>query len=103
MRNLLLFPLVVLAACASTSPKDLEKMSTVDVCYLGVVEPDKRSAVDAEINRRKANCMDHEAEMKKMADQELRAGGSGPAGTEAAKGAGMTGPSSNMGGGMGRY
>ena len=56
MRALLLFPLVVLAACASTSPKDLEKMSTVDVCYLGVVEPDQRAMVDAEIDRRKADC-----------------------------------------------
>ena len=55
------------------------------------------------MQRRKANCMDHEAELKKMAEQEMRAGGSGPQGTEAAKAPGMGGPSSGSGAGMGRY
>ena len=104
MRALLALPLFAIAACASTtSPKDVEKMSTVEACYLGVVEPDKKPMVDAEMQRRKANCMDHEAELKKMADQEMRAGGSGPQGTDAARAAGMGGPSSGSGTGMGRY
>jgi hypothetical protein len=107
MRSFLLLPLAVLAACAtSTSPKDLEKMSTVDVCYLGIVEPDTKAMVDTEMARRKANCQDYEAELKKMADLELRAGGSGPQGTDAAKagGVGMGGASSNSGRmGGGRY
>src|SRR5439155_8824839 len=97
----LALPLLALAACAATSPKDVEKMSTVDACYLAMVEPEKKAMVDAEINRRKANCMDHEAELKKMADLEMRAGGSGPQGTDAAKASGYgVAPS---GGGMGRY
>ena len=102
MRALLLFPLLAIAACASTSsPKDLEKMSTVDACYLAMMEPEKKPMVDTEMQRRGANCMDHEAELKKMADQEMRAGGSGPQGTDAAKSSGYgVAPS---GGGMGRY
>ena len=101
MRALLVLPLVAIAACASTSPKDVEKMSTVEACYLAVVEPDKKPMVDAEMQRRRANCADHEAELKKMADQEMRAGGSGPQGTDAAKSSGYgVAPS---GGGMGRY
>lgn len=102
MRAFLLFPVVALAACASTpTAKDLEKMSTLDACYLGIVEPDIKPLVDAEMQRRKANCQDHEAELKKMADQELRAGGQGPSGTEAAKSAAQ--PGGMGGGGMGRY
>jgi hypothetical protein len=103
MRAVLALPLLALAACAATSPKDVEKMSTVDACYLAMVEPEKKAMVDAEINRRKANCMDHEAELKKMADLEMRAGGSGPQGTDAAKAPGMGGPSSGNSTGMGRY
>ena len=103
MRALLALPLFAIAACAGTSPKDVEKMSTVDACYLAMVEPEKKATVDAEMQRRKANCMDHEAELKKMADQEMRAGGSGPQGTDAARAAGMGGPSSGSGTGMGRY
>jgi hypothetical protein len=102
MRALIVLPLVALAACASTSPKDLEKMSTVDVCYMGMMEPEKQAAVDAEMARRKEYCQDHTAELKKMADLEMRAGGSGPQGTDAARSApGMGGASSNTGGGMG--
>lgn len=101
MRALLLFPVVALAACAGAQPKDIEKMSTVDACFLAMMEPDKKPMVDADMQRRKENCMDHEAELKKMADQEIRAGG-GPAGMDAAKAAGV--PSGGMGsGGMGRY
>ena len=103
MRALQAFPLVALAACAATSPKDVEKMSTVDACYLAMVEPEKKPMVDAEMQRRKANCMDHEAELKKMAEQELRAGGSGPQGTDAARTPGVGGPGGSAGGGMGRY
>jgi hypothetical protein len=99
MRALLLFPVVALAACAGATPKDVEKMSTVDACYLAMMEPDTKPMVDAEMQRRKANCMDHAAELKKMADQEIRAGG-GPQGTEAAKGSGYGAAPS---GGMGRY
>jgi len=95
MRALLLCPVVVLAACASATPKDVEKMSTVDACYLAMMEPEKKPMVDAEMQRRKANCMDHEAELKKMADAEMRAGGTAP---------GASGGGERQGGmGGGRY
>ena len=96
MRALLVFPLLALAACAATSPKDLEKMSTVDACYLAMMEPEKKPMVDAEMQRRRANCADHEAELKKMADVEMRAGGAGPAGASVTGGA-----AKSSGGGMG--
>lgn len=104
MRAFLLFPLVIIAACASTSPKDLEKMSTLDACYLAMMEPDKKPMVEAELQRRNANCEQYSAELKKMADQEIRAGG-GPSGMDAAKSAGApTSSGGGMGGGgMGRY
>src|SRR5262245_22305738 len=103
MRALLLSSVVVaLAACAGATPKDVEKMSTVDACFLAMMEPDKKPMVDAEMQRRKANCMDHEAELKKMAEQEIRAGG-GPAGMDAAKSAGTPQGGGMGGAGMGRY
>lgn len=95
MRNLLLVPVLALAACAAATPKDVEKMSTLDACYLAMMEPDKKPMVDAEMQRRKENCMDHAAELKKMADAEMRAGGSGPQGAD-------TGGSSGGYGSMGR-
>jgi len=97
MRALLLCLLAVLAACAGATPKDVEKMSTVDACYLAMMEPENKPMVDAEMQRRKANCMDHEAELKKMADAEMRAGGTAP-------GASVTGGGQKQGGmGGGRY
>src|SRR5689334_24930387 len=100
MRLIVLAPVFALAACAGASPKDVEKMSTVDACYLAMTEPDTKPMVDAEMARRKANCADHEAELKKMASEEMRAGGAGPQGTDAAKSSGYGGAPS---GGMGRY
>lgn len=101
MRALLVFPLVAIAACASTSPKDLAKMSAIDVCYLAMMDPDEKPKAETELRRRDANCDQYSAELKKMADQEMRAGGSGPQSTNAAKSSGYGTPSG--GGGMGRY
>ncbi|HTM62270.1 MAG TPA: hypothetical protein VL199_18125 [Burkholderiales bacterium] len=100
MRALLLLPVVLLAACASTSPKDLEKMSTIDVCYEGMMDPDKKAMVDAELTRRQENCDKYAEKLKEMARQEARAGGPGAQGTDAAKSSGYGGAPS---GGMGRY
>ena len=98
MRALLLFPVVILAACASATPKDLEKMSTLDLCYEGMMDPDQKQAVENELNRRKESCEKYNAQLKKMADQEMRAGGSvGPQDPKSA------GAPSSSGGGMGRY
>src|SRR3954469_13859989 len=101
MRALLAFPLVALAACAATSPKDVEKMSTVDACYLAMMEPEKQAMVDAEMQRRHANCADHEAELKKMADLEMRAGGGGPAGASITGAAAKSTGGGSGGGGRG--
>src|SRR3954469_5094168 len=100
MRAALLAPLVLVAACASTSPKDLEKMSAIDVCYVAMMDADQKQLAEAELRRRNINCEPYSAELKKMADQEMRAGGSGPQGTDAAKSSGYGGAPS---GGMGRY
>jgi hypothetical protein len=104
MRALLLSPLFILAA-ACAGPKDLEKMSTLDVCYEGMMDADKRQAVEAELNRRKETCDKYDAQLKKMADEEMRAGAA-PQGTDS----GSTGNASRIGGtgtgsggGMGRY
>ena len=92
MRSFLLLPLAVLAACAtSTSPKDLEKMSTLDVCYEGMMDPDRRQMVENELNRRKETCDKYDAQLKKMAEAERRAGGSAP-------GAAVTGGAERQGG-----
>ena len=100
MRALLLLPVFALAACASTSPKDLEKMSTIDVCYEGMMDPDKKEAMQAELNRRQENCDKYADKLKEMAAQEARAGGPGAQGTDAAKSSGY---GSAPSGGMGRY
>lgn len=97
MRPILLVPAVLLAACAGTSPKDLEKMSTIDVCYEGMMEPDKKAMVDAELNRRKENCDKYADKLKQMASQEARAGGA--VGPQDAKSSGAP----SMGGGMRGY
>lgn len=78
MRLVLLVPVFVLAACAGTSPKDLEKMSTIDVCYEGMMDPDRKAAMEGELNRRHETCDKYDAQLKKMADQEMRAGGTAP-------------------------
>jgi hypothetical protein len=99
MRLVLLVPVFLLAACAAASPKDLEKMSTLDVCYEGMMDGDKRQLVEAELNRRKETCDKYEAQLQKMASEEMRAGG-GPSGMDAAKSAGTpTSPQGGMGGG----
>lgn len=99
MRAIQLFPLpllvvAMLAACAGGSPKDLEKMATLDVCYEGMMDPDKRQMVENELNRRKETCDKYDAQLKQMADQEMRAGGSAP-------GAAITGGAAKPGGGRG--
>src|SRR2546425_8749235 len=97
MRYVLLCPLFVIAACASTSASDLKRMSTAEVCYLGATQPEHQKMVDAEIEARKANCNDHMAEMQKMRDMETRAGRMGEGVGDATPKGGTS-----SGGGMGR-
>ena len=75
MRVLFLLPLVTLAACASTSPKELEGMSTADVCYVGLTQPGMGAIAGAEIQRRNEDCSNHVAELTQMAGHEQRARG----------------------------
>ena len=77
MRAILLLPLAALAACASSSPKDMEKMPVAEVCYLSMVDSSDKDAAQAEVNRRRVNCNDHMAEIKKIQDIEQRTGGMG--------------------------
>jgi hypothetical protein len=96
MRYALLCPLFVIAACAAPSAKDLEKQPPAEVCYMGMTQPENKQLVDAEIQRRKINCQDYAAELQKMQDMEMRAGGGMGTGEAAPKSA------TPSGGGMGR-
>ena len=94
MRYALICPLLV-AACATTTADDLKRMPTAEVCYLGMAQPEHKPMVDAEIQRRNANCQDHAAEIRKMQDLEMRAGRMGEGVGDA-----TPKPSGNTGGGM---
>lgn len=96
MRATTLLPLAFVAACASITPKDLESMSTADVCYLGVTDPEKRAMAAAEIERRGASCTEYAAEIKRR-EAERQAGMIQGSGMQRPSGMGMGG------GGMGRY
>jgi hypothetical protein len=75
MRAIPIVLLFLVSACASTaSPEKLKGMSTAEVCYLGMVEPESRQMVESELQARKANCNDYAAEIAKIQDQERRAG-----------------------------
>ncbi|MBV9190508.1 MAG: hypothetical protein JO292_04470 [Betaproteobacteria bacterium] len=71
MRVFLLLPIITLAACA-TAPKDLENMSTAEVCHVGLTERGMGPVAGAEIQRREEDCGNHVAELAQMADYEKR-------------------------------
>jgi len=71
-------PLVVvlLAGCATkVTPESLQRMPIAEVCYLGMVEPDKQQMAADEVRRRNDDCAQHKAEIDRIRDQEMRAGG----------------------------
>ena len=91
-------PLVVvlLAGCATkVTPESLQRMPIAEVCYLGMVEPDKQQMAADEVRRRNDDCAQHKAEIDRIRDQEMRAGATDVGGVQ---GAGRQG-----GMGMGRY
>ena len=90
------FCLFVLAGCASVTPQKLQGMPIAEVCYLGMVEPDKQQMVNDEVGRRNEDCSRHTAEIQRIREQEMRAGGATDVGS--VQGAGRQG-----GMGMGRY
>jgi len=94
MRAILLFPLAALAACAAPTPKDMEKLSAAEVCYRAMIDSSEKEMAQAEVNRRRVNCQDHTAEIKKIQDMEQRVGGTGGGvseGTPKPSGGGMGG------------
>ncbi|HET7362439.1 MAG TPA: hypothetical protein VFJ70_02585 [Burkholderiales bacterium] len=68
------FCLVVLAGCAVT-PEKMRSMPIAEVCYTGMVEPDKQQMAADEVRRRNEDCAKHKAEIDQIRDQEMRAGG----------------------------
>lgn len=88
--------LVVLAGCAAVTPETLRGMPIAEVCYLGMVEPDKQQMAADEVRRRNEDCATHKAEIDRIRDQEMRAGA-------ADVGAQQGGTGRQGGMGMGRY
>ena len=88
--------LAALAGCASVTPESLLRMPTAEVCYLGMVEPDKQQMAADELRRRNDDCDRHKAEIDRIRDQEARAGAQPGTG-------GMPGQGRQGGMGMGRY
>jgi hypothetical protein len=60
-----------------------------------MVDSSDKDKAQAEVNRRRVNCNDHMAEIRKIQDLEARAGGGTP-------GAEVTGGAAKSGGGSGR-
>ncbi len=79
MRHALLILIAALAGCASV---DVAKMSPVELCYTRMVDDDNRSKAETEIARRKLDCNQYAAEVKKMNEMEQRAGQTGGGYTE---------------------
>jgi hypothetical protein len=88
--------LVVLAGCAGVTPEKMRSMPIAEVCYLGMVEPDKQQMAADEVRRRNEDCAQHKAEIERIRDQEMRAGGTDVGGT-----AGVQGSAARPSGGMG--
>ena len=95
MRAILLLPLAALAACAAPTAKDMEKLPVAEVCYRAMIDSSEKDMAQAEVTRRGVNCNDHMAEIKKIQDLEVRAGGGTP-------GAEVTGGAAKSSGGSGR-
>jgi hypothetical protein len=93
MRAIPIVSLIVLAGCAATA-KDFENMPAADVCYRAMTDSSEKAMAEAELQRRRINCQDHTAEIKKIQDIEQRTGQMG-----GGVGEGTPKPS---GGGMGR-
>jgi hypothetical protein len=87
--------LFLLAGCATmVTPESLQRMPIAEVCYLGMVEPDKQQMAADEVRRRNDDCAQHKAEIDRIRDQEMRAGATDVGGVQGAGAA-------RQGGGMG--
>ena len=75
MRYLFVSLLALAAAgCAST---DVTKMSATELCYTRMVDEDLKPKAEMEISKRKVDCSQHADAVKKMHEQEQRAGMTG--------------------------
>ena len=90
--------LVLLAGCATqVTPESLQRMPIAEVCYLGMVEPDKQQMVADEVRRRNDDCAQHKAAIDRIREQEARAA------AESGQASGVQGPQRQGSMGMGRY
>ncbi len=76
--------LLLLAGCASVTPEKMRSMPIAEVCYVGMVEPDKQQMAADEVARRKEDCAQHKAEIDHIREMEMRAGGSDTGGAQGA-------------------
>ena len=87
MRIAILLSSLFIAACATSNTTDLKRMSTAEVCYFGMVEPEKQQMAMDEVRRRNDDCNQHSAEIAKIRDLEARAGAN-PGGANPMEGSG---------------
>ena len=80
MRTPLLAAVVVAACATEVTPARLQKMSTAEVCYLGLSDAAKRTMAMEEVARRSDSCEKHRDEIARIYESERRASGVGMGG-----------------------
>jgi hypothetical protein len=80
MRTALLAVAVVAACATEVTPDRLQKMTTAEVCYLGLTDTAKRAMAMEEVVRRGDNCEKHKDEIARIYEGERRASGVGMGG-----------------------
>jgi hypothetical protein len=74
--------LITLAAAAGCASTDVTRMSATELCYTRMVDEDNKPKAEMEISRRKVDCNQHADAVRKMHEQEQRAGMTGGGYTE---------------------
>ena len=77
MRTALLMVVLVAACATEVTPDRLQKMSTAQVCYLGLSDSGKRAMATEEVARRGDNCEKHKDEIARIYEAERRGSGFG--------------------------
>jgi hypothetical protein len=80
MRTALLAVAVVAACATEVTPDRLQKMTTAEVCYLGLTDTGKRAMAMEEVARRGDNCEKHKDEIARIYEADRRASGVGMGG-----------------------
>ena len=81
MRIALLVVAVVAACATEVTPARLQKMSTAEVCYLGLSDAAKRTLAMEEVARRQDSCEKHKDEIARIYESERRASNVGMGGS----------------------